>query len=123
MTVPLPQANNKLHGNSLIFSHVDHLRHHNRCPFQIFRDGSPTPSEYDGPREAAGIVSFLKKQGGPAVSTLSDAATVTKFRTLDDEKDVVGEPLALDYGVAGWLHLNAIIDYALGRLELYFTTQ
>ena len=81
--------------------------------FQIFRDGSPT--EYDGPREAAGIVSFLKKQGGPAVSTLADAATVTKFRTLGDEKDVVGETLPPDNGVTGWL----LLDNAVGRLDFY----
>ena len=58
---------------------------------QIFRDGDlKSPLEYNGPREAAGIVSFLKKQAGPAFHTLSDANAVKDFVKLEDDKDVVG---------------------------------
>ncbi len=59
---------------------------------QIFKDGElKTPHEYNGPREAAGIVSFLKKQAGPAFHSLADASAVKDFIALDDEKDVVGK--------------------------------
>ncbi len=58
---------------------------------QIFRDGDlKSPLEYNGPREAAGIVSFLKKQAGPAFHALSDASAVKDFVKLEDDKDVVG---------------------------------
>ena len=58
---------------------------------QIFRDGDlKSPLEYNGPREAAGIVSFLKKQAGPAYFTLSDASAVKDFVKLEGDKDVVG---------------------------------
>jgi hypothetical protein len=59
---------------------------------QIFRDGSAEgATEYEGPREAAGIVSYLRKQAGPPSLLLEDAAAVKAFRAFDDEKDTVGE--------------------------------
>ena len=58
---------------------------------QVFRDGdAASPTEYDGPREADGIVSYLKKQAGPAVKSLVDADAVKEFTKLDDDRDVVG---------------------------------
>lgn len=58
----------------------------------MFRDGdAKSPIDYDGPREATGIVSTLKKQSGPAVKTLADADAVKEFRTLSAEREVVGE--------------------------------
>jgi hypothetical protein len=49
------------------------------CPsLQIFRNGdAKEPTEYKGPREAAGIVSYLTKKSQPASSLLSSAAEVT----------------------------------------------
>ena len=59
---------------------------------QIFRDGDlKSPLEYNGPRESAGIVSFLKKQAGPAFHSLRDASSVKDFIKLEEDKDVVGE--------------------------------
>lgn len=59
---------------------------------QIFRDGgADTPTEYEGPREAAGIVSHLRKQAGPPSLLLADAAAVKAFRAFTDDKDTVGE--------------------------------
>lgn len=44
---------------------------------KIFRYG--TASEYKGPRDAAGIVSFMKKQAAPSISELKSVADVEKF--------------------------------------------
>ncbi len=44
---------------------------------QIFRDGKvDTPSDYNGPREHAGIVSYLEKISGPASTELKTASEV-----------------------------------------------
>lgn len=59
---------------------------------QIFRDGDvEAPGDYEGPRETAGIVSFLTKQTGPPSLLLTDAAVVKAFRAFSDEKDTVSE--------------------------------
>ena len=48
---------------------------------QIFRNGKvDAPSDYNGPREAAGIVSYLEKVSGPASAELKTAEEV---RTLN----------------------------------------
>lgn len=61
---------------------------------QIFRDGgADAPTEYEGPREAAGIVTHLRKQAGPPSLLLADAAAVKAFRAFTDDKDTVGERL------------------------------
>lgn len=58
---------------------------------QVFRDNNAEKgSDYEGPREAKGIVSHLKKQAGPATSLLADAAAVAAFTKFDDDKDSVG---------------------------------
>eukprot|EP01087_Luapelamoeba_hula_P010778 TRINITY_DN286_c0_g1_i1.p1 TRINITY_DN286_c0_g1~~TRINITY_DN286_c0_g1_i1.p1 ORF type:complete len:515 (-),score=118.35 TRINITY_DN286_c0_g1_i1:47-1591(-) len=44
---------------------------------KIFRRG--TPFEYNGPREAAGIVSYLEKQAGPSSKPLKTASEVDAF--------------------------------------------
>lgn len=52
---------------------------------KILRDGAKKVQEYNGPREADGIVSYLKKQAGPAsneIKSKEDAAT------LIDEKKI-----------------------------------
>ncbi|KAI4825390.1 hypothetical protein KUCAC02_021073 [Chaenocephalus aceratus] len=55
---------------------------------KIFRDGEET-GPYDGPRTADGIVSFLKKQGGPASVELKTEAELAKY-TSDSDASVVG---------------------------------
>ncbi|CAI7766137.1 unnamed protein product [Closterium sp. NIES-53] len=40
---------------------------------KIFRKGSDTPQDYNGPRDADGIVSYLNKQSGPATSEAKSA--------------------------------------------------
>uniref|UniRef100_A0A8C4DKN3 Protein disulfide-isomerase n=1 Tax=Dicentrarchus labrax TaxID=13489 RepID=A0A8C4DKN3_DICLA len=58
---------------------------------KIFRDGEET-GPYDGPRTADGIVSFLKKQAGPASVELKTDADFQKYIT-DQDASVVGELL------------------------------
>jgi len=41
------------------------------------------PAEYGGPREAAGIVSYVQKLSGPAVTELTSAEDVTAFAAKD----------------------------------------
>uniref|UniRef100_A0A673ACJ1 Protein disulfide-isomerase n=1 Tax=Sphaeramia orbicularis TaxID=375764 RepID=A0A673ACJ1_9TELE len=55
---------------------------------KIFRDGEES-GPYDGPRTADGIVSFLKKQAGPASVELKTEAELQKF-TSDQDASVVG---------------------------------
>jgi hypothetical protein len=53
---------------------------------QIFRDGDvDSPSDYEGPRDAAGIVSYLKKQTAPASEALATEA-VAKFIVVDGDE-------------------------------------
>lgn len=61
---------------------------------QIFRDGdAESPADYDGPRETAGIVSYLGKQAGPPSLLLDSAKAVKDFCKFTDEKGTVGESL------------------------------
>ncbi len=56
---------------------------------QIFKGGdASSPAEYNGPREADGIVSYLQKQSGPASVMLSSKDAVTAF--VQKEVAVVG---------------------------------
>lgn len=55
---------------------------------KIFRDGEES-GPYDGPRTADGIVSFLKKQAGPASVELKSEADLDKY-TSDSDASVVG---------------------------------
>ena len=44
---------------------------------QMFRDGdTEKPQDYNGPRDAAGIVSYLQKKAGPASKPLTSQAEV-----------------------------------------------
>lgn len=52
----------------------------------VFRAGSEV-TKYSGPREAASIVKFMKKQASPAVTAVSSAAELKKFK--DSEEVVV----------------------------------
>jgi protein disulfide-isomerase A1 len=54
---------------------------------KIFRNGGKISSEYKGPREADGIVAYLKKQSGPAsaeIKSVEDASSL-----IDDKKIVI----------------------------------
>lgn len=54
---------------------------------KLFRSGEPT--DYDGPREASGIVSYMQKKAGPASVLITDAEALQK--KLDDATDnIVG---------------------------------
>ncbi|KAM3608656.1 uncharacterized protein V6R79_002408 [Siganus canaliculatus] len=55
---------------------------------KIFRDGEET-GPYDGPRTADGIVSFLKKQAGPASVEIKSDVDLQKF-LADQDASVVG---------------------------------
>ncbi|KAL4333677.1 hypothetical protein GQ457_07G022910 [Hibiscus cannabinus] len=54
---------------------------------KILRNGGKDVQEYKGPREADGIVEYLKKQSGPASAELKSAEDATKL--IDDKKIVV----------------------------------
>jgi len=55
---------------------------------KVFRNGGETVSDYEGERTAEAMVSFLKKQNRPAVTTLS-SEDVSKFAT-EDKVVIVG---------------------------------
>eukprot|EP00951_Prasinocladus_malaysianus_P019135 scaffold154436_cov40-Prasinocladus_malaysianus.AAC.1 len=53
---------------------------------KVFTDGdTSSPGDYEGPREADGIVKYVKKISGPAVIALSSAEEVAAFK---EEQDV-----------------------------------
>lgn len=50
---------------------------------QIFRGGdAEAPTDYKGPRDAAGIVTYLTKKSQPASSLLSSAADVILWTSM-----------------------------------------
>ncbi|VVA92097.1 unnamed protein product [Arabis nemorensis] len=57
---------------------------------KIFRNGGKVVQEYNGPREAEGIVTYLKKQSGPASFEIKSADAAT---------EVVGEKKVVVVGV------------------------
>lgn len=59
---------------------------------KIFKKGTKKPEDYDGPREAKGIVSFVKE----AMGLTGGAGSVTKLKTVDEAKAVVS-----DYALVG----------------------
>ncbi|PRP81194.1 protein disulfide-isomerase A3-like [Planoprotostelium fungivorum] len=54
---------------------------------KIFRKGTPT--DYNGPRESQGIVSYMEKQAGPSAKPISNADQLKKL-TADNDVVVVG---------------------------------
>ena len=52
---------------------------------KIFRNGGKAVQEYNGPREADGIVTYLKKQSGPASFEIKSAEDASEF----DKKVIV----------------------------------
>ncbi|CAN8312856.1 unnamed protein product [Cochlearia groenlandica] len=57
---------------------------------KIFRNGGKAVQEYNGPRDAEGIVTYLKKQSGPASFEIKSA---------DDASEVVGDKKVVVVGV------------------------
>lgn len=55
---------------------------------KVFRSG--TPSDYEGPREANGIINFMKKQAGPSSVLLKDKAHFEKKLKNADGNLIVG---------------------------------
>lgn len=49
----------------------------------VFRSGAEV-TKYQGPREAAAIVKFMKKQAAPAVTPIKNSDDLKKFRESDD---------------------------------------
>ena len=49
---------------------------------KIFRNGGKSVQEYKGPREADGIVAYLKKETGPASA---------EIKSLEDVKSLIDE--------------------------------
>ncbi|XP_044480385.1 protein disulfide-isomerase-like [Mangifera indica] len=54
---------------------------------KILRDGGKSIQEYKGPRDAEGIVAYLKKQSGPASTEIKTAEDASSF--IDEKKIVV----------------------------------
>lgn len=54
---------------------------------KILRFGGSVVQDYKGPREAEGIVSFVKKQSGPASAELKSAEDAASF--VEDKKIVI----------------------------------
>lgn len=57
---------------------------------KIFRGSEESPSEYQGPREAAGIVTYCKGEFGPASVQLNTTAEVTALKTPGEDINVLG---------------------------------
>jgi len=53
----------------------------------VFRNGKDSP--YNGPREAPGIIEYMKKQVGPAAKPLATEADFKTFTTLSADRDYV----------------------------------
>lgn len=54
---------------------------------KILRNGGKTIQDYKGPREADGIVEYLKKQSGPASTEIKLAEDASSF--IDEKKVVI----------------------------------
>lgn len=57
---------------------------------KMFRGSEESPSEYQGPREAAGIVTYCKGEFGPASVQLNTTAEVIALKTPGDDINIVG---------------------------------
>jgi hypothetical protein len=57
---------------------------------KIFRGSEENPTEWEGPRDADGIVSYAKRQFGPAFSVISTEEQVKKATTPSVDLSVVG---------------------------------
>ena len=60
---------------------------------KILRNGGKNIQEYKGPRQADGIVEYLKKQSGPASAEIKSAEDASNI--IDDKKIVVVSSLRI----------------------------
>lgn len=86
----------KEEGSSIVLAKVDATDDQNKDlaskfgvrgypTLKVFRSGDSTkPSDYEGPREADGIVNYVKKISGPASSLLESAEAVEEFKKRED---------------------------------------
>lgn len=54
---------------------------------KVFRGGEDNPTDYEGPRSADGIVSYMLKQALPAVQVIED--TTELYKTIENEKTAI----------------------------------
>lgn len=76
---------------------------------KILRNGGKVIQEYKGPREANGIVDYLKKQSGPASTEIKSVDDASVF--VGDNKVVIVSDLPLCFCVVLDLHSPLIIFY------------
>jgi protein disulfide-isomerase-like protein len=57
---------------------------------KVFRGSEENPTEWEGPRDAEGIVSYAKRQFGPAVTKISTEEEAKKATTPSADLSVVG---------------------------------
>lgn len=84
----------------------------------VFREGKEI-TKYQGPREAAAIVKFMKKQAAPAVTALKNSDDLKKFRE-SDEVVVVGffkDPKSESAKTFGILAENMRAEHAFAAMD------
>lgn len=100
----------------------------------VFRSGAEV-TKYQGPREAAAIVKFMKKQAAPAVTVLKSSDDLKKFRESDevvivgffnDEKSEaasvyarVAEQMRADFSFAVMSEIPSTSTYKDGQVVLF----
>lgn len=94
-------AAGKLKDEGIVLANVDATLEENKAlaskygiqgfpTLKIFRGSEESPSEYQGPREAAGIVTYCKGEFGPASVQVNTTAEVTALKTPGDDINVLG---------------------------------
>eukprot|EP00892_Ulva_mutabilis_P006711 jgi/Ulvmu1/4411/UM002_0136.1 len=94
-------AAGKLKDEGIVLANVDATLDENKAlaskygiqgfpTLKIFRGSEESPSEYQGPREAAGIVTYCKGEFGPASVQLNTTADVTALKSPGDDINVLG---------------------------------
>jgi protein disulfide-isomerase-like protein len=89
---------------------------------KIFRGGDEAAlQEYEGPRDAAGIQSYLRMQFGPAVSELADAAALEAAKKPEDGEITVVAVLPGGADSAGYKAYLAAAEALRGEAAFKFT--
>lgn len=76
---------------------------------KVFRSGSPV--EYKGPRDAAGIVAYMKKQAAPAITSIKSLADLEKF---------IAEEAGIVYFADATSKLSKTFETVAGKLRETF---
>ncbi|KAK4747339.1 hypothetical protein SAY87_026376 [Trapa incisa] len=85
---------------------------------KIFRKGGKIVQEYKGPREAEGIVSYLKKQSGPASTEIKSAEDATN---LIGEKSIVVVGVFLKFSGEEYENFTALTEKLRSNYEFGHT--